>query len=90
MKFLDIILWLPKTIGLLLVWIYRMIVSPFLPHACKYTPTCSVYMTEAIDEHGIFKGGLLCIKRISRCTPWAKGGKDLVPTNLKGDYKWLM
>ena len=48
------------------------------------------YMTEAINEHGIFKGGLLGIKRISRCTPWAKGGKDLVPTNLKGDYKWLM
>lgn len=90
MKLLDIILWLPKTIGLILVWLYRLIISPFLPHACKYTPTCSVYMTDAIKKYGIFNGTFLGMKRIARCNPWSKGGKDPVPTNIKGDYKWLM
>ena len=90
MKILNIILWLPKTIGLLLVWLYRIIISPFLPHACKYTPTCSVYMTEAINRYGIFLGTYLGLKRLARCNPWSKGGKDPVPINIKGDYKWLL
>lgn len=88
--FLNIILWIPKTIGLALVWLYRILISPFIPHACKYDPTCSVYMTEAITEFGIIKGGMLGLKRLAKCNPWSKGGKDPVPVNSKGDYIWLM
>ena len=90
MKFLNVILWLPKTIGLVLVWLYRILLSPFLPHVCKYNPTCSVYMAEAIKEHGFFTGTFLGLKRIAKCNPWSKGGKDMVPLNIKGDYKWLI
>lgn len=43
---------------------------------CKYEPTCSRYTYQAIEKYGVFKGGLLGLKRISRCHPWAKGGYD--------------
>jgi putative membrane protein insertion efficiency factor len=47
---------------------------------CKFTPTCSEYGYEAINKHGVVKGGLLTIKRVVRCNPWAKAGQyDPVP-----------
>ena len=47
-------------------------------------------MTEAIKEHGLITGTFLGVKRLLRCNPWSKGGKDIVPLNIKGDYKWLI
>jgi len=46
---------------------------------CKFIPTCSNYAISVINEFGAFKGGLLTIKRISKCNPWHKGGIDLPP-----------
>jgi len=58
---------------------YQQIISPHLPGACRYHPTCSQYMIEAIQKHGIFKGTWLGIKRIGRCHPWGGQGFDPVP-----------
>ena len=46
---------------------------------CRYNPTCSEYGKQAIIKYGPFKGGLLLIKRISKCHPWGGSGEDLVP-----------
>lgn len=46
---------------------------------CRFQPTCSEYAYQAIEKYGITKGGWLGLKRILRCHPWSKGGKNLVP-----------
>lgn len=62
-----------------LVRIYQWIISPIFPQSCRYSPTCSTYMVEAIQIWGPFKGIYLGIKRISRCHPWGGHGHDPVP-----------
>ena len=64
---------------LLPVYFYRVFISPLTPPSCRYTPTCSQYMVEAVLKYGIFKGGWLGIKRILRCHPWGGTGYDPVP-----------
>lgn len=64
---------------LLPVYFYRAFISPLTPPSCRYTPTCSQYMVEAVLKYGIFKGGWLGIKRILRCHPWGGSGYDPVP-----------
>ncbi|MDR1006886.1 MAG: membrane protein insertion efficiency factor YidD [Bacteroidales bacterium] len=64
---------------LLLIRFYQAAISPHLPSACRFTPTCSQYAIEAIRKHGAFKGGLLSLRRILRCHPWGKSGYDPVP-----------
>lgn len=58
---------------------YQGAISPFFPNACRYTPTCSQYMVEAIQKHGALRGGWLGLKRIGRCHPWGGHGYDPVP-----------
>jgi hypothetical protein len=62
-----------------LATVYRKAISPWLPQACRYTPTCSEYMIEAIRKYGPLKGLWLGLKRISRCHPWGGHGHDPVP-----------
>ncbi|MFN2586888.1 MAG: membrane protein insertion efficiency factor YidD [Actinomycetota bacterium] len=64
---------------LLLVALYRRVVSPLLGPHCRYAPTCSEYAAEAIRSHGALRGGWLATKRVARCHPWAPGGIDPVP-----------
>jgi putative membrane protein insertion efficiency factor len=59
--------------------IYQLLISPLFPSSCRYTPTCSHYTLEALKKYGLFKGGWLGIKRISRCHPWGGSGYDPVP-----------
>ena len=69
-----------------LLWLlrfYKRNISPLLPDACIYTPTCSEYAMEAIEKHGVFKGTGLAILRVLRCNPFAKGGYDPVPEPKK-------
>ena len=58
---------------------YRNAISPYLPGACRFTPTCSEYAVEAIRRHGAGKGLLLAGWRILRCNPFCRGGFDPVP-----------
>ena len=62
-----------------LVRFYQGAISPFFPSACRFTPTCSNYMFEAVKVHGPFKGTWLGLKRIGSCHPWGRHGYDPVP-----------
>ncbi len=79
-----------KKIFLFLIRLYQRTLSPdhgLLAHRhpygyCRYYPTCSDYGHNAIEQHGLIKGGLLTIKRIGRCHPWSQGGYDPVPKKI--------
>jgi putative membrane protein insertion efficiency factor len=70
---------------LLLIRFYQIAISPYTPASCRFTPTCSNYAVEALKSHGLFKGGWLAVKRISKCHPWGGSGYDPVPE--KKDHK---
>jgi putative membrane protein insertion efficiency factor len=70
----------------LMVRFYQSAISPFTPSACRFEPSCSSYMIEALQKHGLFYGGFLGIKRILGCHPWGEKGYDPVPTK-KCDHK---
>ena len=70
---------------LALVWLYRMVISPWLGNNCRYQPSCSQYAMQALREHGAFRGTWLAAKRIGRCHPWGGSGYDPVPDKKKGD-----
>ncbi|HZO93840.1 MAG TPA: membrane protein insertion efficiency factor YidD [Candidatus Baltobacteraceae bacterium] len=59
--------------------LYKAIVSPLLPPACRFAPTCSEYAAEAVQKHGVVRGGTLALRRLVRCGPWHPGGYDPVP-----------
>jgi putative membrane protein insertion efficiency factor len=58
---------------------YKLFVSPLLPPACRYLPTCSDYAAEAIEKHGALRGTWLAARRLARCHPWGGSGYDPVP-----------
>lgn len=62
-----------------LIRVYQRVISPLFPPSCRFTPTCSNYALQAIERHGVAKGGWLALKRIGRCHPWNPGGYDPVP-----------
>ena len=63
-----------------LIRFYQVFLSPLKGRStCVYTPTCSQYAIEALEKHGVIKGGLLAVWRILRCNPFSKGGYDPVP-----------
>ena len=61
-----------------LIRAYRLCLSPFLPPACRFTPTCSEYALEAIEKYGIIRGGWMGLRRLLRCHPLRPGGFDPV------------
>ncbi len=62
-----------------LVGAYRVAISPLLPSACRYTPTCSDYAQQALRKYGAIKGSWLAARRLLRCHPWGGFGEDPVP-----------
>ena len=58
---------------------YRYFVSPLLPQACRFHPSCSSYAERALQDHGALRGGWLTARRLCRCGPWHAGGFDPVP-----------
>jgi putative membrane protein insertion efficiency factor len=69
-----------KTLVLAVLRFYKASVSPMLPPACRYTPTCSEYAMEAVERHGVLRGGWLATRRVLSCHPWSRGGYDPVPS----------
>ena len=76
MELLKQILILPFII---LIRFYQWVISPALGPKCRFTPTCSQYAAEALKKHGLVKGFLLSVKRISKCRPGGGHGYDPVP-----------
>ncbi len=68
-----------KKIALFLIRIYQLLLSPLFGRNCRFTPTCSVYTSEAIKKHGFLKGIFLGGKRLAKCHPFHPGGVDHVP-----------
>ena len=62
-----------------LVRVYRWLISPMLPPACRFHPSCASYAEEALARHGALRGGWLAARRVCRCGPWNTGGYDPVP-----------
>ena len=59
--------------------VYKRVLSPILPVACRFEPTCSEYAMEAVRRHGVIRGGWLSVKRLARCRPGGPAGHDPVP-----------
>lgn len=66
-----------------LVRAYQSLVSPFLPSACRFAPTCSQYAKIALVEHGVMRGGALAVWRVARCHPFHPGGYDPPPARAR-------
>lgn len=72
------------------VIVYKKTLSPVIGRNCIYTPTCSVYMLNAVEKYGLIIGFFMGIWRVLRCNPFAKGGFDPVKENFYGKAKWLL
>ncbi|MBP1599777.1 MAG: rane protein insertion efficiency factor [Acidobacteria bacterium] len=68
-----------KSLVLALLRGYKRCISPLLPPLCRFEPTCSVYMYQAIEQRGLVNGLCLGVRRLLRCHPFSKGGVDPVP-----------
>lgn len=63
---------------------YRLLLSPLLGPRCRFAPSCSEYAIEAIESHGVLRGGVLALRRVARCHPWHPGGYDPPPRPKAG------
>lgn len=70
---------------LFLISLYRNFISPLMAPHCRFYPSCSCYAQDAIERYGIGRGGLLTLRRLSRCHPWHPGGYDPVPGTSGSD-----
>ena len=68
-----------RWILIFIVRAYQTVVSPLLPPACRYYPSCSNYALESLEKYGAWRGGSLAVRRILRCHPFHPGGFDPVP-----------
>ena len=74
--------WLGRLVGLVIV-AYQRLLSPLLPQACRFAPTCSEYARQAVAEHGAIRGIVLTAWRLARCHPFHRGGWDPPPTRRR-------
>jgi uncharacterized protein len=72
-----------KTFLLMLLRGYKWALSPMLPPACRYVPTCSEYAIEAVERYGAVRGSAMAVWRLLRCHPFASGGFDPVPAPVE-------
>lgn len=68
-----------KTVLIALLRFYRYAISPMLGRNCRFHPSCSEYAIEALQRHGVLRGGWLAARRVGRCHPFNPGGYDPVP-----------
>jgi putative membrane protein insertion efficiency factor len=69
---------LARVIGLI-IRAYQRAISPLLPPACRFTPTCSEYARQAVEQYGALRGSMLALRRLARCHPWGASGYEPVP-----------
>jgi hypothetical protein len=67
-----------RALTLAILRIYKRWISPLLPSACRFHPTCSEYMIEAVETHGVARGVWMGVKRLAKCHPFHEGGFDPV------------
>jgi putative membrane protein insertion efficiency factor len=70
---------LPRTALVAGVRAYQRFISPVLPPACRFTPSCSAYAVTALERYGAVQGTWMALRRLARCHPWNPGGYDPVP-----------
>ena len=70
---------LPRNLVVLILRLYRVVISPIYGDVCRYYPSCSSYALQAIQRFGVVRGSWMGTRRIARCHPWAAGGVDDVP-----------
>jgi uncharacterized protein len=75
-----------KHVVLAMLKAYKRWLSPALPHSCRYVPTCSEYAMEAVEIHGVLRGGIQAFWRLLRCNPFGGHGYDPVPTSTKRSH----
>ena len=68
-----------KKIIILIIKTYQITLSPLIGSNCRFHPTCSEYTIQAVKEHGVYRGLILGVKRISKCHPFGDKGYDPVP-----------
>lgn len=69
----------PRLVAAGLIRGYQRVISPALPASCRFTPSCSQYVLEAVSRYGVLRGGWLGLRRLARCHPFHPGGFDPVP-----------
>lgn len=74
---------LPADVVVLLLRLWQVLVSPVYGQTCRFYPSCSSYALEAVDRHGLVRGGWLALRRLGRCHPWNPGGVDPVPPKAR-------
>jgi putative membrane protein insertion efficiency factor len=67
-----------RKVVILLIGFYQRFISPLKPPTCRFYPSCSAYMREAVQKHGVAKGIIMGMGRVGRCHPWHPGGYDPV------------
>ena len=80
----------PGLLGIGLIRLYRLTLSPFVGQSCRYLPTCSNYGEEAIRRHGLWAGGWITLARFQRCGPFGASGYDPVPEALSETARWYL
>lgn len=84
---MSFVLLAPRNAIVLVLRVYRAVISPLYGDVCRYYPSCSHYALQAIQAHGVLRGSWLSIRRIGRCHPWAAGGIDDVPSARHERYR---
>ena len=81
------VLLVPRNLAVVILRLYRAVISPLYGDVCRYYPSCSSYALQAIQQRGLFLGTGLGILRLARCHPWAAGGIDDVPPAKNPRYR---
>ena len=85
-RVLTFLLLIPRNICVVILRVYRAVISPLYGDVCRYYPSCSSYALGAIQQYGVVRGVVMGSLRIARCHPWAAGGIDDVPVRKRQRY----
>jgi putative membrane protein insertion efficiency factor len=81
---------IPGRLGIALIHVYRLTLSPLIGRQCRYLPTCSEYTQEAIGRFGLWAGAWIGLSRVTRCGPGGASGFDPIPDRLPATARWYL